>query len=110
MKFFNLGTESNGRDDEIVSKEAWEKHLKRNQSVIVDLFQAQIKSTVCCPNCDRVSVTFDPYLYLSVPVPVSQEKVITVNFVYSDPNKTPKKINVTVNKQDSIKDLRKVIF
>eukprot|EP01091_Cochliopodium_minus_P018951 TRINITY_DN781_c0_g1_i1.p1 TRINITY_DN781_c0_g1~~TRINITY_DN781_c0_g1_i1.p1 ORF type:complete len:934 (-),score=338.84 TRINITY_DN781_c0_g1_i1:16-2817(-) len=100
------GTESNGRDDEIVAKEFWEGHLKRNQSVIVDHFQAQLKSTVCCPNCDRVSITFDPYLYLSVPVPISQEKTVPVTFVFSDPNKVPRKLNVNVNKQDSIKELR----
>jgi hypothetical protein len=34
--------------------------------------------------------------------------VIPVTFVYSDPNKTPQKMNVTVSKQDSIKELRQV--
>ena len=35
--------ESDGRADEEVSREAWECHLKRNRSVIVDLFQGQLK-------------------------------------------------------------------
>jgi hypothetical protein len=35
--------ESDGRADEEVSREAWEAHLKRNRSVIVDLFQGQLK-------------------------------------------------------------------
>lgn len=38
--------ESNGRPDDIVAKEAWEAHLKRNKSVIVDLFQVRALS-VC---------------------------------------------------------------
>lgn len=31
--------DSNNRPDEIVAKEFWEGHLKRNQSIIVDLMQ-----------------------------------------------------------------------
>lgn len=36
--------ESDGRPDDIVAKDFWEDHLKRNKSVIVDLFQGQLKS------------------------------------------------------------------
>lgn len=35
--------ESDGRADDEVSREAWENHLKRNRSIIVDLFQGQLK-------------------------------------------------------------------
>jgi len=31
-------TEADGRDDAVSSKEAWMKHLIRNESIIVDLF------------------------------------------------------------------------
>lgn len=34
--------ESDGRLDEIVAEEAWKNHLKRNDSVIVDLFQVSL--------------------------------------------------------------------
>jgi hypothetical protein len=50
---------------------AWDNHKQRNQSIIVDLFQGQLKSTVVCPApaCKKVSVTFDPFMFLSVPLP-----------------------------------------
>lgn len=38
-KPYTMAVESNGRSDEIVAKEAWETHLKRHDSVIVDHFQ-----------------------------------------------------------------------
>jgi ubiquitin carboxyl-terminal hydrolase 6/32 len=38
--------EGNGRPDEEVAAEAWENHLKRNRSIIVDEFQGQLKSTL----------------------------------------------------------------
>ena len=40
--------DSDGRPDAVVAKESWEHHLKRNESIIVDLFQGQLKSTLIC--------------------------------------------------------------
>lgn len=54
--------------DEIASKRAWDLHLKRNQSFIVDHFQGQYKSTLMCCHCKHKSVTFSPFTFLSVPV------------------------------------------
>lgn len=46
--------EGNGRPDEEVAAEAWENHLKRNRSIIVDEFQGQLKSTLV-----RFTISFD---------------------------------------------------
>jgi ubiquitin C-terminal hydrolase len=61
--------DSNGRPDEVVSREQWENFKKRNLSVIVDLFYGQLKSRVECRTCGNTNVTFDPFLTLSVPIP-----------------------------------------
>lgn len=29
----------------------------------------QFKSTVRCPDCDKLSITFDPYMSISLPIP-----------------------------------------
>ncbi|ELT99007.1 hypothetical protein CAPTEDRAFT_129894 [Capitella teleta] len=62
--------DSDGREDEEVAKEAWDNHLLRNRSVIVDLFHGQLKSTVMCQNCGTKSVRFDPFTFLSLPLPM----------------------------------------
>lgn len=49
--------ESDGRPDVIVAEEAWRVYKMRNDSVIVDFFQGQYKSTLVCPECDKVSGT-----------------------------------------------------
>jgi len=36
--------DSDGRPDEVVAKEAWDYHLSRNRSIIVDLFQGQVST------------------------------------------------------------------
>lgn len=48
----------NGGDDRDMvelAKTCWEQYRSRNDSVIVDLFQGQYRSTVVCPDCDKVS-------------------------------------------------------
>jgi ubiquitin carboxyl-terminal hydrolase 4/11 len=35
----------------------------------VDLFYGQLKSRVQCTVCHNISITFDPYNVLSVPIP-----------------------------------------
>lgn len=45
-----------GKEEELAlfAKECWEGYKKRNDSVIVDLFQGQLKSTLICPDCHTV--------------------------------------------------------
>lgn len=82
--------DSNGRPDAIVAQESWERHQLRNQSVIVDKFQGQLKSKVVCPDCGKTSVTFDPFMFLSVPLPQgSSEKLQKVTLVRAPGHKTP---------------------
>lgn len=62
------GVDLEARGEERVAAEAWHDHLLRNRSVLVDLFQGQLRSQLRCPKCNTVSVTFDPFVYLSLPV------------------------------------------
>jgi ubiquitin carboxyl-terminal hydrolase 4/11/15 len=47
--------------DEVVSAEFWTNHLIRNRSFITDLFCGQYKSTLVCPLCKGVNITFDTF-------------------------------------------------
>ena len=46
-----------GGDKELVelARKSWQGYISRNDSVIVDLFQGQYKSTLVCPECQKVS-------------------------------------------------------
>ncbi|KAI1892889.1 hypothetical protein AGOR_G00138170 [Albula goreensis] len=92
--------DSDGRQDEVVAEEAWQRHKMRNDSFIVDLFQGQYKSKLVCPICSKVSITFDPFLYLPVPLPQKQ-KVLTVFYFAKEPHKKPIKFLVSVSKDNS---------
>uniref|UniRef100_A0A673LYB9 Ubiquitin carboxyl-terminal hydrolase n=1 Tax=Sinocyclocheilus rhinocerous TaxID=307959 RepID=A0A673LYB9_9TELE len=86
--------DADGRPDQEVAEEAWHNHLRRNDSVIVDTFHGLFKSTLVCPECNKVSVTFDPFCYLSVPLPVSKERVMEVFYVSLDPTAKPTQMAV----------------
>ncbi|EEB11671.1 predicted protein [Pediculus humanus corporis] len=88
-------------DDDLEADKQWEKHLGHNQSVIVDSFQGQFKSTVVCSECRYVSSTYEPFMYLSVPLPHAMEQQICVTFVPANSN-PPTKFLLTLNKQDKI--------
>ncbi|KAF0288001.1 Ubiquitin carboxyl-terminal hydrolase 19 [Amphibalanus amphitrite] len=75
--------EAGDRPDDEVAREAWYRYRLRDDSVIVDLFQGQYKSKLVCPDCGKVSVTFDPFLYLSVPLP-KKKRPVCVTFFRAD--------------------------
>ena len=60
-----------GSDADMVrfAQQQWDLYKARNDSVIVDLFQGQYRSTLVCPVCHKVSIKFDPFMYLTLPIP-----------------------------------------
>ena len=77
----------------MVAREAWEGYKMRNDSIIVDLFHGLLKSTLVCPVCHKVSVQFDPFCYLSLPLPIKKERNIEVLFVPLDPHLKTKRVS-----------------
>ena len=61
-----------------MATKSWEIYSKRNDSIIVDLFQGQYKSRVECLKCGKSSLKFDPYMFISCPIPGASKTIITV--------------------------------
>uniref|UniRef100_A0A672LSU3 Ubiquitin carboxyl-terminal hydrolase 4 n=1 Tax=Sinocyclocheilus grahami TaxID=75366 RepID=A0A672LSU3_SINGR len=97
--------DAEGRPDEIVAKEAWANHRLRNDSVIVDIFHGLFKSTLVCPECSKVSVTFDPFCYLTLPLPMKKDRTMEVFLVRTDPQFKPMQYRVVVPKMGVVADL-----
>uniref|UniRef100_A0A671VL28 Ubiquitin carboxyl-terminal hydrolase n=1 Tax=Sparus aurata TaxID=8175 RepID=A0A671VL28_SPAAU len=97
--------DAEGRPDEIVAKEAWTNHRLRNDSIIVDIFHGLFKSTLVCPECSKVSVTFDPFCYLTLPLPMKKDRTMEVFLVRSDPQSRPTQYRVVVPKLGAVSDL-----
>ncbi|KAK9054996.1 hypothetical protein SSX86_026075 [Deinandra increscens subsp. villosa] len=97
--------DADGRPDEEVADEYWANHIARNDSIIVDVCQGQYKSTLVCPVCEKISVTFDPFMYLSLPLQSTTTRTMTVTVFSCDGSGVPATCTVTVPKQGRCRDL-----
>ncbi|XVF00085.1 hypothetical protein REPUB_Repub03eG0255200 [Reevesia pubescens] len=97
--------DADGRPDEEVADEYWANHIARNDSIIVDVCQGQYKSTLVCPVCNKVSVTFDPFMYLSLPLQFTTTRTMTITLFTCDGSALPSTCTVTVPKQGRYRDL-----
>ncbi|GAA6017044.1 hypothetical protein JCM11491_006140 [Sporobolomyces phaffii] len=100
-----------GGDKELVemAKTCWEQYRSRNDSVIVDLFQGQYRSTVVCPDCDKVSITFDPFMYVTTNLPVTKKWDGTVFVVPRDRSRKVISLDVEVPKNGTVKTLKNCV-
>eukprot|EP01054_Gregarina_sp_Poly1_P008013 Gregarina_sp_Poly_1__8012@NODE_45_length_17866_cov_75_803753_g39_i0_p3_GENE_NODE_45_length_17866_cov_75_803753_g39_i0NODE_45_length_17866_cov_75_803753_g39_i0_p3_ORF_typecomplete_len1160_score170_65UCH/PF00443_29/1_5e103UCH_1/PF13423_6/1_1e05UCH_1/PF13423_6/1_4e08_NODE_45_length_17866_cov_75_803753_g39_i013034782 len=69
------------RSDAEAATEAWKNYKLRNESVIVDLFQGQYRSRLECPDCRKISKTFDPFMYCSLPIPQNRRLALQVSLL-----------------------------
>ncbi|ESW21997.1 hypothetical protein PHAVU_005G117700 [Phaseolus vulgaris] len=103
--------DGDGRPDEEVADEYWHNHLARNDSVIVDVCQGQYKSTLVCPICRKVSVTFDPFMYLSLPLPSTTMRTMTITVVSGSGDKMSplSPYTISVPKNGRFEDLTRAL-
>jgi ubiquitin carboxyl-terminal hydrolase 4/11/15 len=100
---------NNSKPDEVVAAESWMNHLKRNQSIIVDLMHGQYKSKLVCPDCGKVSITFDPYMSISLPIPAFNFISIPLYFIYKDSKKIATKLTLNLQPNAPASELIKTI-
>jgi len=105
--------DSDGRADEDVSEEHWNAFIARNRSIIVDLMYGQLKSTVRCLTCHNISITFDPFVTLALPI-ARPFKIaldyIPYDFRREDGSKNPcLSLSIALNKDATLKDLKKKV-
>ncbi|OLN81841.1 putative ubiquitin carboxyl-terminal hydrolase 12, partial [Colletotrichum chlorophyti] len=90
-----------------MAEEVWDITRKRDDSVIADLFTGLYKSTLKCPTCDKISITFDPFSNLTLPLPVEDMWSRTVKFFPL--NDAPVQIEVELSKHSAIELLKKAV-
>ncbi|KAM3068068.1 hypothetical protein ACMFMG_011116 [Clarireedia jacksonii] len=90
-----------------MAAKVWSITKQRDDSVIADLFTGMYKSTLVCPVCDKVSITFDPFNNLTLQLPIENSWSHTVfYFPLSD---KPVQIVVDINKNASIKAMKEFV-
>ena len=85
----------------------WHEHEARNDSVVTDLFTGMYKSTVTCPVCDKVSITFDPFLNLTLHLPI--ENNWQKEILYFPLHKKPIRIDIDIDKYSNFKQMKEFV-
>lgn len=98
--------DSDGRPDWEVAFEAWENHLRRNRSIVVDLFHGQLKSQVKCKTCGHISARFDPFNFLSLPLPMDSSMHLEITVIKLD-GTTPVRYGLRLNMDEKYTGLKK---
>ncbi|KAK3077144.1 hypothetical protein LTS18_011104, partial [Coniosporium uncinatum] len=84
-----------------------DNHRARNDSIAMDLFNGFYKNTMVCPECEKVSITFDPFSLLTLQLPFEQGFQHTITFA---PLKgLPFLIEVDIDKNSSIRQLKEYV-
>ncbi|KAI9139318.1 hypothetical protein BKA69DRAFT_1109968 [Paraphysoderma sedebokerense] len=52
----------------IAAEEAWKRYMFKNSSFVVQLFMGQLRSRLSCLTCGKTSTSYNPFMYLSIPV------------------------------------------
>ncbi|KAH7413007.1 hypothetical protein BKA64DRAFT_567146 [Cadophora sp. MPI-SDFR-AT-0126] len=90
-----------------MAAKVWDITKKRDDSVIADLFTGMYKSTLVCPTCSKVSITFDPFNNLTLQLPIHSSW--QHNVLFFPLNDKPVTISVDIDKNASILSLKEFI-
>lgn len=72
-----------------VAGESWQRFVSRENSVVVDNFYGQFKSKLTCPECHKVSITFEPFSNLLVPIAQPKQEFKFLLVFSPSQNKSP---------------------
>ncbi|KAF7220658.1 ubiquitin carboxyl-terminal hydrolase 43 isoform X1 [Nothobranchius furzeri] len=78
-------------------------------SFVQEHFQAQYKSSLTCPHCLKQSNTFDPFLCISLPIPLRQTRPLCVTLVFSTKGQRYLRVGLAVPLFGSIAFLRRIV-
>lgn len=90
-----------------MAEQVWDITKRRDDSIIADLFTGMYKSTLICPVCQKVSITFDPFTNLTLPLPVQNVWSKTVRYVPL--NDRPVSLQVELDKTSSVRSFKDFI-
>jgi ubiquitin carboxyl-terminal hydrolase 4/11/15 len=94
----------------VAGAHAWDAHRRRNDSLVMDTFYGQFKSTCVCPKCDRVSVSFDAFNHVSLEIPQEKNASIPISiFVFLQGNRKPVRCAVSIHRQDRVGDFKQAL-
>ncbi|XP_042739699.1 ubiquitin carboxyl-terminal hydrolase 43 [Lagopus leucura] len=79
------------------------------ESFVQSHFQAQYRSSLTCPHCRKQSNTFDPFLCISLPIPVRQTRALNVTLVLQREGGRSLRVGLAVPLLGTAAELREMV-
>ncbi|KAM9391699.1 ubiquitin carboxyl-terminal hydrolase 43 [Pholidichthys leucotaenia] len=96
--------------EEVQSPDLFQSQQPRDQhSFVQEHFQAQYKSSLTCPHCLKQSNTFDPFLCISLPIPLRQTRPLCVILVFSTKGQRYLRVGLAMPLFGSVAFLRRMV-
>uniref|UniRef100_A0A8C7JGE0 ubiquitinyl hydrolase 1 n=1 Tax=Oncorhynchus kisutch TaxID=8019 RepID=A0A8C7JGE0_ONCKI len=86
----------------------WVNYLMRNRSIVVDLFHGQLRSQVKCKTCGHVSARFDPFNFLSLPLPMDNSMHLEIIVIKLD-GSCPVRYGLRLNADEKYTGLKRLL-
>ena len=102
-EYIELNEKGENEDDISACNRWWETHQKRDNSIIMDLFSGQYKSTLRCPFCDRISITYDQFSCLELPI--ENKCFFGTCYIINTKDDKIRKINLIFGEDEKFKDI-----
>ena len=104
-KYVELNEQQPNESDEQASERWWNSNLSRDNSIIVDLFYGQYKSTVQCPVCSKNNINYDQFMCLGLPIP--NNGISGYAYVINNKSNSIRKIRFNIGDNDTCEEISK---
>uniref|UniRef100_W5KQP5 ubiquitinyl hydrolase 1 n=1 Tax=Astyanax mexicanus TaxID=7994 RepID=W5KQP5_ASTMX len=85
------------------------QQARTRHSFVQEHFQAQYRSSLTCPHCFKQSNTFDPFLCISLPIPLRQTRALNIILVFSSKSQRFVRVGLAVPLLGSVHTLRALL-
>ena len=69
----------------------------------------QYKSTLVCPDCGKISITFDPFMMISLPIPQIHLTNFKFYFMFRDTRNPALKVLLNVPQNMALAEIKKIL-
>ena len=108
IKYISIQEKLENENDSKAALRWWKNHIKRENSIIVNLFHGQLRNKIICNECKKDSIIFDPFMILPLQIP---SNLFTIEIKYFGFNFGDFHLfNISINEENNIYDIKKKIL
>ena len=102
-EYIKLKEKSKNETESQASLRWWKNHLRKNDSIITDLFYGQLRNKIICDECKNNSIVYDPFMILPLYIPCGK---FNLEIKYFGLNFEFRTFNINLNEESKYNDYK----